>query len=143
MITPGTSVGVAARERRLTSRSWRASSSKLSAGTSTISATERAKAAASALRNGGVDPSTRRNPSITTPALSTSPASPKVRTVIGRTIRITIGQRIALIAAIASVVSSAAPKLGSSMPGIRATAAQKTKATSAQRARARKTVRMP
>ena len=100
------------------------------------------KAAARALKNGGASPSTSLKASITTPAFSASPASPKVMTVIGNTIRMTTGQSRELIRAMASVVTSAAPKLGRSMPGMTATASQKTKATSAHRASARITKRI-
>jgi hypothetical protein len=134
-ITPGTSVRFSSRTllaRRRTILSWRASSSKLNAGPSTISARESRNDAASASRKLGVAPSTISSASITRPALSASDASPKVTTVRGSTIRITIGHSTTVSSDIIPVASSAARKLVSSKPGRIRTTSQKTSATETQ-----------
>ena len=135
-ITPGTSVRSASRTRRarrLTTRSWRASSSMLSAGASRVRLTERKKAAAIASRKPGAEPSTSLTETATIAAFSTSEPRPKVRTVSGNRTRISAGQRRALSSATRPVVSSTASKLGTPKPGSRATTTQKISATSTQR----------
>ena len=135
-ITPGTSVRSASRTRRarrLTTRSWRASSSMLRAGASRVRLSERKKAAAIASRKPGAEPSTSLIEIETIAAFSTSEPRPKVRTVSGNRTRISAGQRRALSSATRPVVNSTASKLGTPMPGSRARTAQKIRATSTQR----------
>src|SRR5690349_14681294 len=120
MITPGTSVrfeDLVRRARLRTSRSWRASSSMLSAGARSIRTMASRKAIAIALRKLGADPSTSLIDTEMIAALSTREPSPKVRTVIGRRIRIRTGQRTALSTATRPVISRTARKLGTLIPG--------------------------
>src|SRR5262249_24286327 len=70
---------------------------------------------------------------ITSTAFRIREKRPKLSTVSGRTTLIRSGHSDALRTAISAVARSAASKLGSWMPGIRATAIQNTSATSAQR----------
>ena len=87
------------RARRRTIRSWRASSSKLSAGVSSIRLIERTNAQARAPRRGGAIPSTSSTASATTPALRSSDPRPKLSTVSGSTSRISSGQSRVLMSA--------------------------------------------